>query len=99
MYVRIDRTRKVPLTTLLRAFGLSSDKEIISLFGKSEILSNTLEKDSAKNTDEALIEIYEKLRPGEPTTLDSAKNHLITRFLIVFATTWLKLVDISLTKS
>ena len=84
MYVRIDRTRKVPLTTLLRAFGLSSDKEITSLFGKSEILANTLEKDSTKNTDEALIEIYEKLRPGEPTTLDSAKNHLITRFFDSF---------------
>ena len=80
MYVRIDRTRKVVLTTLLRAFGLSSDDDIISLFGESDILNNTLEKDSTKNTDEALIEIYEKLRPGEPITLDSAKNQLITRF-------------------
>ena len=80
LYVRIDRTRKVPLTTLLRAFGLSSDKDILDLFDNNEFLKNTIERDSTKNTDEALIEIYEKLRPGEPTTLDSSKNQLITRF-------------------
>ena len=80
IYVRIDRTRKVPITTLLRAFGLSADEEIIDVFGQNEFLKNTIEKDSTKNTDEALIEIYEKLRPGEPTTLDSSKNQLITRF-------------------
>ena len=80
LYVRIDRTRKVPLTTLLRAFGLSSDKDILDLFDNNEYLKNTIERDSTKNTDEALIEIYEKLRPGEPTTLDSSKNQLITRF-------------------
>ena len=80
IYVRIDRTRKVPITTLLRAFGLSADEEIIEVFGQNEFLKNTIEKDSTKNTDEALIEIYEKLRPGEPTTLDSSKNQLITRF-------------------
>ena len=80
IYVRIDRTRKVPVTTLLRAFGLSTDEEILSVFDNNEFLKNTIEKDSTKNTDEALIEIYEKLRPGEPTTLDSSKNQLITRF-------------------
>ena len=80
IYVRIDRTRKVPITTLLRAFGLSSDEEILEMFDNNEYLKNTIEKDSTKNTDEALIEIYEKLRPGEPITLDSAKNQLITRF-------------------
>ena len=80
IYVRIDRTRKVPITTLLRAFGLSSDEEILNVFNNDEYLKNTIEKDSTKNTDEALIEIYEKLRPGEPTTLDSSKNQLITRF-------------------
>ena len=80
IYVRIDRTRKVPITTLLRAFGLSSDEEILKVFNNDEFLKNTIEKDSTKNTDEALIEIYEKLRPGEPTTLDSSKNQLITRF-------------------
>ena len=83
-YVRIDRTRKVPVTTLLRALGLSSDEEILNLFGQDEYLINTLEKDSTKNTDEALIEIYEKLRPGEPATLDSAKNQLIVRFFDKF---------------
>jgi len=80
LYVRIDRTRKVPITTFLRALGLSSNDEIKEVFGENEYILNTLEKDSTKNTDEALIEIYEKLRPGEPATLDSAKNQLITRF-------------------
>ena len=80
LYVRIDRTRKVTVTTLLRALGLSSDDDIISVFGESDYIKNTLEKDSTNNTDEALIEIYEKLRPGEPATLDSSKNQLITRF-------------------
>ena len=80
VYVRIDRTRKVPVTTFLRAIGLSSDEDITSVFGENEYLTNTMTKDSTKNTDEALIEIYEKLRPGEPATLDSAKNQLITRF-------------------
>jgi len=80
VYVRIDRTRKVPITTFLRALGLSNDEDIISVFGENRFITNTLEKDSTKNTDEALIEIYEKLRPGEPATLDSAKNQLVTRF-------------------
>ena len=80
LYVRIDRTRKVPITTFLRALGLSNDEDIVSVFGENRYIQNTLEKDSTKNTDEALIEIYEKLRPGEPATLDSAKNQLVTRF-------------------
>ena len=84
LYVRIDRTRKVPITTLLRAFGLSSDEEIVKMFGDDEYLRNTIAKDSTKNTDEALIEIYEKLRPGEPATLDSSKNQIITRFFDEF---------------
>ncbi len=84
IYVRIDRTRKVPLTTLLRAFGLSTSEEITKVFGENEYILNTLAKDSTKNTDEALIEIYEKLRPGEPATLDSSKNQLITRFFDEF---------------
>lgn len=79
-YVRIDRTRKVPITTLLRAFGLSTDEDILKVFNDDAFLKNTIDKDTTKNTDEALIEIYEKLRPGEPTTLDSSKNQLITRF-------------------
>ena len=84
LYVRIDRTRKVPITTLLRAFGLFSDEEIIKMFGDDVYLRNTIAKDSTKNTDEALIEIYEKLRPGEPATLDSSKNQIITRFFDEF---------------
>ncbi len=84
IYVRIDRTRKVPLTTLLRAFGLSNDKDIIDLFGEDDYIKNTIEKDNTKNTDEALIEIYEKLRPGEPATLDSSKNQIITHFFDEF---------------
>ena len=84
LYVRIDRTRKVPVTTLLRALGLSSNEDIFKVFGKDEYLENTVEKDSTKNTDEALLEIYEKLRPGEPATLDSAKNQLIVRFFDKF---------------
>ena len=83
-YVRIDRTRKVTITAFLRALGLSSNEEILETFGEDQYLLNTLEKDSTKNTDEALIEIYEKLRPGEPATLDSAKNQLITRFFDKF---------------
>ena len=80
IYVRIDRNRKVAMTTLLRAVGLSSNDDILSMFDNDIYLKNTIEKDSSHNTDEALIEIYEKLRPGEPTTLDSSKNQLITRF-------------------
>ncbi len=80
IYVRIDRTRKVPITTLLRAIGLSSDDDIVSLFGENDYIERTIVKDANKNTDEALIDIHSKLRPGEPSTLDSAKNQLITRF-------------------
>ena len=82
--VRIDRNRKVVITAFLRAFGLSSDEDILKLFGQDEYLINSLSKDSTKNTDEALLEIYEKLKPGEPATLDSAKNQLITRFFDSF---------------
>ena len=84
VYCRIDRTRKVPLTTVLRAFGLSSDEDITKLFGDNDFVKNTIAKDSTRNTDEALIEIYEKLRPGEPATLDSSKNQIITRFFDEF---------------
>ncbi len=84
VHVRIDRTRKVPVTTLLRALGLTSDEDIYGLFGKDSYLEKTIEKDTNKNTDEALIDIHSKLRPGEPSTLDSAKNQLITRFFDSF---------------
>ena len=84
IYVRIDRTRKVPITTLLRALGLSSDEDILDLYGDDEYLKRTIEKDANKNTDESLIDIHSKLRPGEPSTLDSAKNQLISRFFDAF---------------
>jgi DNA-directed RNA polymerase subunit beta len=84
LYVRIDRTRKVPLTTLLRAVGLSSDEDIYELFGENEYLENTIAKDANKNTDESLLDIHAKLRPGEPSTIDSAKNQLIARFFDSF---------------
>lgn len=84
IYVRIDRTRKVPITTLLRALGLSSDEDIYALYGENTYLEKTIEKDSNKNLDESLIDIHAKLRPGEPSTLDSAKNQLITRFFDSF---------------
>ena len=84
VYVRIDRTRKVPITTLLRAVGLSNDEEMYELFGEDDYLKRTIEKDANKNTDESLIAIHAKLRPGEPSTLDSAKNQLITRFFDAF---------------
>ncbi|EUJ40837.1 DNA-directed RNA polymerase subunit beta [Brochothrix campestris] len=80
VYVRIDRTRKLPATVLLRALGFSSDQEIVDLIGDNEYLRNTLEKDNSENTDKALLEIYERLRPGEPPTVENAKNLLYTRF-------------------
>ncbi len=80
IYVRIDRTRKIPATVLLRAIGFSTDAEIISLFGEDEYLRNTLEKDNTDSTERALIEIYERLRPGEPPTIENARNLLASRF-------------------
>ncbi|WP_373894589.1 DNA-directed RNA polymerase subunit beta [Virgibacillus natechei] len=79
-YVRIDRTRKLPITVLLRALGLGTDQEIIDLIGENEYLKNTLEKDNTETTDKALLEIYERLRPGEPPTVDNAKSLLVSRF-------------------
>jgi len=80
IYVRIDRTRKIPVTVLLRALGFSTDEQIISLLGEDEYIRNTLEKDNTDSTEKALIEIYERLRPGEPPTVENAKNLLIARF-------------------
>ena len=73
-WVRVDRTRKVPVTTLLRAIGIATDSQIIDLFGEEEMLKATINKDTIKNQDEALIEIYKKLRPGELPTVDAARN-------------------------
>ncbi|MEG9298754.1 DNA-directed RNA polymerase subunit beta [Mangrovibacillus sp. Mu-81] len=80
VYVRIDRTRKLPVTVLLRALGFGSDQEIIDLVGDNEYIRNTLEKDNTEGIDKALLEIYERLRPGEPPTVENAKSLLVSRF-------------------
>ena len=73
-YVRIDRTRKLPVTALLRALGLATDDQIISLFGEEDQILATIAKDTIKTADEAIVEIYKKLRPGELPTVDAARN-------------------------
>ena len=73
-WVRIDRTRKLPVTSLLRAIGLDTDDKIIDFFGEEDKILATIAKDPIKNADEALIEIYKKLRPGELPTVDAARN-------------------------
>lgn len=80
IYVRIDRTRKIPVTVLLRALGFGTDAEILDLLGEDEYIRNTLDKDNTDSTEKALIEIYERLRPGEPPTIDNARSLLIARF-------------------
>jgi len=80
VYVRIDRTRKLPITVLLRALGMNTDQEIIDLLGDNDYLKNTLEKDNVETTEKALLEIYERLRPGEPPTVENAKSLLVSRF-------------------
>ena len=73
-YVRVDRTRKIPVTTLLRAIGIEKDDQILALFGEEQLLKATLDKDPIKKSDEAIIEIYKKLRPGELPTVDAART-------------------------
>ena len=73
-WVRVDRTRKLPLTVLLRAVGFENDASILEAMGDSVPLRNTLDKDTTKTRDEALVEIYKRLRPGEPPTVESARN-------------------------
>ena len=81
IYVRIDKNRKIPLTTFIRALGCGTDPEIEEMFGTDERLNQTiLQKDATKNTEEALLEVYKKLRPGEPPTVDSAVAHLNALF-------------------
>ncbi len=75
-YVRIDKNRKMPVTVLLRALGLGSDAEILEFFGDDERMHATIEKDITKNTEEALLEVYRKLRPGEPLTVENSQQHL-----------------------
>lgn len=73
-YARVDRTRKIPVTTLLRALGLVTDEQILEFFGDEEKIKATLQKDTIKTAEEAIVEIYKKLRPGELPTVDAAKN-------------------------
>ena len=81
VYVRIDKNRKIPLTTFIRALGVGSDEEITEMYGNDERLMQTiLQKDATKNREEALLEVYRKLRPGEPPTVDSAVSHLNALF-------------------
>jgi len=80
VFVRIDRTRKLPVTALLRAVGYETDEKLLKLYGENRFLRATLEKDNTTNRDEALIEIYRRLRPGDPPTVDSARTLLQTLF-------------------
>lgn len=79
-YVRIDKNRKLPVTSFIRALGLGTDAEILEYFGDDERMKATIEKDSASNIEEGLIEVYKKLRPSEPPTVDSAQNHINNLF-------------------
>ena len=75
-YVRIDKNRKLPVTVLCRALGLSTDEDILNFFGDDERILATLEKDTTRNQDEGLLEVYRKLRPGEPPTVESATSQI-----------------------
>lgn len=75
-YVRIDKNRKIPITVFIRALGLGTDEEIRGYFGDDDRINATIEKDPCKNTEEALFEVYRKLRPSEPPTIESAQSHI-----------------------
>ncbi len=79
-YVRIDKNRKIPVTVFARALGLGSDAQLMEFFGEDERIIATIEKDPTKNTEEALLEVYRKLRPGEPLTLENSQQHLESLF-------------------
>ena len=79
-YVRIDKNRKLPVTSFIRALGMGSDAEILDFFGDDERMKATIEKDQAHNIEEGLIEVYKKLRPSEPPTVESAQTHITNLF-------------------
>lgn len=79
-YVRIDKNRKIPITVFIRALGLGKDSEIIDYFGEDERILATIEKDNCKDTEEAMLELYRKLRPSEPPTVESARTHINNLF-------------------
>jgi DNA-directed RNA polymerase subunit beta len=76
LYVRIDKNRKLPLTTFIRSLGVETNAQIRELFGEDERLAATLDADDTKNVEEALVEVYKKLRPSEPVTIEGAKNYI-----------------------
>ena len=82
-YAKLDRSKKIPLTTFLRAMGLNSNRDIINLYGKNRFLMNTFEKDEALGSDDALESLYEKLRPGEKANPEGARNYLASRLFEV----------------
>ena len=79
-FVRVDRTRKVPVTVFIRALGVGSNKEILDLFGDDPKLQASIEKDPSENYQEGLLELYKKIRPGEPLSVDSAQSLLNSMF-------------------
>ena len=83
MYVRIDKNRKLPMTTFARSLGLASNVEILDVLGESDRLFSTLEKDTTDNVEDALLEVYKKLRPGEPFTVDGAQTHLHNLLFVI----------------
>ncbi|MDR1364567.1 MAG: DNA-directed RNA polymerase subunit beta [Oscillospiraceae bacterium] len=80
IYIRIDKSRKFPATMLVRALGLGTDAEVLGYFGDNSCIKATFMKDISKNSEEALFDIYRKLRPGEPPTIESAQNYINTLF-------------------
>ncbi|MGN0498754.1 MAG: DNA-directed RNA polymerase subunit beta [Acutalibacteraceae bacterium] len=79
-YVRIDKNRKIPITVFIRALGLGTDQEILDYFGEDDRMIATIEKDNCTNTEEGMLEVYRKLRPSEPPTVDSARTHINNLF-------------------
>ncbi len=79
-WVRIDKNRKIPITVFIRALGLGTNQEILDFFGEDDRIQATFEKDNCHNVEEGLLEVYRKLRPGEPPTVDSARTHIDNLF-------------------
>ena len=99
VYVRVDRMRKIPATVLIRALGYSSDDDILELLNHHPAISLTLAKDSTENTEEALVEIYKRLRPGEPPTVESARHCCMDFSSTPNAMIWVMSAAIRSTKS
>ena len=98
-YVRVDRTRKVPVTVLVRALGYGTNAEIIDLFGEEPKLLASFGKDTAESYQDGLLELYRKIRPGEPLSVDSAESLLNSMFFDRVVMTWPKSADINLIRS